>query len=137
MALYYSVEVDYYSGADVVPNPRTLAGPLAGTTLLQCTTTGAATPGLVHAAGNSLSVRCPAGCNTNTNNDRPVYSSTAGVYLSASSVCRAAIHAGAIPAAGGAFRVTLRTGAGVDRDWLEGASIDHMWWVAKPAYMIN
>ncbi|PRW20926.1 fibronectin type III domain-containing [Chlorella sorokiniana] len=120
VALYYTVEVDYYSGKDVTPNPRTLAGVLAGTTLLQCTDIGAATTGLTHADGNSLAVRCPAGCAANTGNNRPVYTSAAGAYLSASSICRAAIHAGVISdTSGGAFRVTLRTGGTLPRTWLQ------------------
>lgn len=106
VALYYSVAVDYYSGRSNTPS--SLSGALAGTRLLACGRTGQEAftdASVARTAGNSLAVRCPKDCASQAG---PVYND--GSYLAASSVCRAAIHAGVITsAAGGAFRVTLRT----------------------------
>lgn len=118
MALYYTVDVEYYSGLATTGTPLTTDGAQADdTVLLACDTIGSAVPGLTAAAGQSLVVRCPANC---ADGDGPVY--TDGAYLIDSSVCPAAIHAGAITSAnGGAFRVTLSAGAANRGTWLQSA----------------
>ena len=55
-------------------------------------------------AGDLLQVSCPAGC------DKGQTTWGTGVYSANSPICRAGIHAGAIPATGGTLTVKLEAG---------------------------
>lgn len=137
VALYYTVDVKYYSGtvdnSPATPNPRPLTTAGLADVVAQCSTTGQAALTAAQVTvepGASLVVRCPANadCAADTT---AVHTSTDGAYLFTSSVCRAAIHAGVISnTAGGTFRLTLAAGADVgDRTWSTGKGIACMSWL--------
>ena len=121
MARYYTVAVDYYSGQHG-PEPLSTAATPVVDFIATCASTGqdalAAALKTVR-AGASLVVRCPKECAGQA--DFPVYTSTAGVYLFTSSVCRAAVHDNKIANAdGGTVTLTLSTGGSLTRGWTVG-----------------
>lgn len=73
----------------------------SGSATVDCTATAS---GLAVATGSSVMVTCPAGCASQGS----VWG--AGPYSDDSFVCQAAIHAGAISDAGGAFQLTMVPG---------------------------
>ncbi len=115
VALYYTVDVEYYSGQRPDETVLTTGGAQADDTLLlACDTVGTAQR-LPAAAGESLVVRCPADCGTS--DTTAVYSPSTKLYLRPSSVCRAAVHAGLT--ATQPFKLTLSAGtADANTQWI-------------------
>lgn len=120
MARYYTIAVDYYSGQRGPEPLSTTATPVVDF-IATCASTGqqALAAALKTArAGASLVVRCPKEC---AGQAFPVYTSTAGVYLFTSSVCRAAVHDNTIANAdGGTVKLTLSVGGSLTRGWTVG-----------------
>lgn len=95
---------------------------------LTCASTGVATV-LPHSASSSLVVVCPADCTDATLTvDTPVYTSEANKYLSASSICRAALHAGRTLGSASPFVVTLAAGSTARASWLSECRVEWLGW---------
>lgn len=125
VARYYTITVDYYSGAvdnsPGTPNPKNLqlttAAPVVDVVVTDCTTTGKQALAKAYktvAAGTSLVVRCSAACDT----DNTAVYSAASVYLFTSAICRAATHAGLT--ATNPFKLMLSAGGALPRDFTGG-----------------
>lgn len=117
VAKYFLVGVSYLIGeADTALQTDTFS----------CATTAKGTfAGQNPAAGVSLVVNCPAGCAASV--DNKVYTAVAEEYLWTSSVCRSAMHAGMLGDAGGPVQLTLKTGSGENREWLQSELMAVLW----------
>lgn len=124
MAKYFLVGVSYFIGeADTALQTNTFS----------CATNAKGTfAGQNPADGVSLVVNCPAGCAARVADK--VFTSVAGEYLWTSSVCRSAMHAGMLGDAGGPVQLTLKTGSGENREWLQSELLAVLWgcWLLCP-----
>lgn len=123
MARYYTVAIDYHSGTagSSTRRPRT-AVPLVDV-IADCATTGQGAFAAAYKTVRStatLLVRCPS--SACQGEDGPVFEDQNGDYLFTSSICRAAVHSGAITdGAGSVVELTLSAGATLDgRTWTIG-----------------
>ncbi len=86
--------------ATPVPHSSSSATTVADATSIECSTTGQQIEGEVN---TYLNVECPANCTSGS-----LWGTT--IYTDDSAVCRAAIHAGVMPASGGQFAVVIAEG---------------------------
>lgn len=123
VARYYTVDVEYHSGSNVNPNPRTLQPALIARRVVDvivsdCTMTGTSALQLAKktiTADATLVVRCTTACDTDTT---PVFIDATGAYLFTSAICRAATHAGLTVTT--PFKLTLSAGGNLPRTFTGG-----------------